>query len=91
MSMLEADIEIPACNLATEAGWLIRKCKWIGRRAAPDRWAAKKGHVPFFLEFKRPGEELGPAQKLEIARMRAAGAIVHVVDSWEKAMEVFEL
>ena len=69
-----------ACERAEEAGWLVRKVQWVGRRNAPDRLFAKDGRV-VFIEFKRPGGKLLRGQPREIEAFRAAGVEVFVADN----------
>lgn len=64
---------------AKALGYDVRKCAWEGRRGAPDRFVLTPwGH--YWVEFKAPGEKLCPHQEREIARMRAAGCKVYVID-----------
>ncbi len=80
----EAAIERPCVKRAGANDWLARKLKWVGRRGAPDR-VFIKGIRTVFVEFKDPDEgELSELQKREIAKMRKAGAEVHVIDSIEQ-------
>ena len=90
MTVTEAPIEGVACQLAEDAGWLVRKVSWVGRRAAPDRLFAKAGRV-VLIEFKRPGEDATKQQKIEHDRFREAGIEVYVCDSIESAMSVLGL
>lgn len=86
---LELAIEKAADKRAKENGFLVRKAKWIGRRGAPDKFYSRADTGPFFVEYKKPGEALDPHQVREIARMREAGATVHVVDDLEAALRLF--
>ena len=65
---------------AKAVGYEVRKCAWEGRRGAPDRLVFAEGRH-FWVEFKAPGENLRPHQVREIARMRAAGCKVYVLDT----------
>ena len=78
--MIESPIEEWACQQAEDAGWLVRKLKWVGRRSACDRFFAKDGRV-VLIEFKRPGKEPSETQEREIARLKAAGVEAYAVDS----------
>ena len=78
--MIESPIEDWVCKQAEDAGWLVRKLSWVGRRSGCDRFFAKDCRV-VLLEFKRPGGKANPGQEREIARLKAAGVEVHVVDS----------
>ena len=50
-----------------------------GRRGVPDRLVQWPGGVTTYAELKRPGEDLSPAQVLEVKRMRDLGMVVFVV------------
>lgn len=78
--MIESPIEDWVCQQAEDAGWLVRKLSWVGRRSGCDRFFAKGGRV-VLIEFKKPGKEPSETQKREIARLKGAGVEVHVVDS----------
>lgn len=85
---IEANVELPVCEYAESRGWLVRKLKWIGRRAAMDRLFARNGRV-VLVEFKRPGEEPEPLQVREINRFRKAGIEVHVIDNVQEGYALF--
>lgn len=78
--MIESPIEEWVCSRAEEAGWLVRKLQWVGRRSAPDRFFAKEGRV-VLIEFKRHGAKAKAGQAKEIARLRDAGVEVYQADS----------
>ena len=99
----ETFIEIPGSEkgIAVLAGWFVRKLKWIGRRNAPDRFFARafdrpcprcgtRGRV-VNIEFKRKGKGPRVTQEREIARMRAAGLDVHVIDNYDEVETVLDL
>lgn len=86
--MIEAPIEEWVCDKAENDGWFCRKVKWVGRRSATDRLFAKDARI-VFMEFKRPGKTKGDrTQPAEIARMRAAGIEVHIVDNPLTALRI---
>lgn len=64
-------------------GGEARKLRWIGRRNAPDRFAAVMTWNGF-IEFKAPGKKLRVGQAREVASLRAQGVNVEVFDSFEK-------
>jgi hypothetical protein len=73
----------------------IRKVAWIGRAKAPDRLVLL--NPAFFAEIKRddlpgkfPRDAHERAQWREHERMRAAGLIVHVLESIEDVDDVLE-
>ncbi|MDX0622846.1 hypothetical protein GOD54_23390 [Sinorhizobium medicae] len=78
--MIESPLEEFACKRAEEAGWVVRKLRWIGRRNGMDRFFLKAGRV-VLIEFKRPGEEPNPTQQKEIDLFRSQGAEVYVCDN----------
>lgn len=86
---LEAVVENDVVDFAQRRGWLVRKLKYIGRRNAADRLFVRAGRV-VFVEFKRPGgEPPRPGQEREIARLKAHGAEVYVIDNREDGYAVF--
>jgi hypothetical protein len=86
---IEAKIEEHLVKSVEAAGGLVRKLKWIGRRGAADRlvvwpWVPEKAHHAIhFVELKAPGKEPKDLQAREIARLRAMGCAVFVLDSIE--------
>lgn len=82
--LLEVDIEDPACKHAEQRGVFHRKYQNPNRRSAPDRLYIYKGFT-FYIEYKAPKKKPNPNQKLEITRMRTAGAHVYVIDNLEYA------
>lgn len=71
-------------RLAIEA--LGGECwKWVspGRKGVPDRVVFLPGKPTFFVELKRPGEDLDVTQKRVHRRLKALGAVVYTVDSPE--------
>ena len=87
----ENTVENPLVKAATDHGFWVRKCVWLGRRGAPDRVFARRGRGPVWIELKRPGGRdsgLEALQRIEIRRMREAGCEVHVCDSVKEAMAI---
>ena len=79
--MKEALVEQRLRQSVVEAGGIIRKVVWAGRRGAPDRWVAfASTKRTAWVELKRP---LTPAaeehQAREHARMRECGEMVVVI------------
>lgn len=87
---LESSIEGPAKDLARRLGFWVRKFVSPAHRSVPDDVFAKNGRV-FWIEFKRPGEDLTPNQESEHIEMRAAGLDVYTADSLELAKLIFSL
>ena len=75
----EKDLEDAAVRWARARGWFTRKYRTVGRRSAPDRLFIRNG-VVLFVEFKRAGAQPTELQRIEIAAMRAAGALVVWLD-----------
>jgi hypothetical protein len=69
-------------------GGEVRKLRWIGRRAAPDRLVLLNG--VHFVELKRPGKKPTVAQDRELQTLRSHGARAHWVDTIEKAEALIE-
>lgn len=88
--MSERIIEMTVVGKAELAGWICRKCQWIGRRGAPDRLFARAGRL-MFIEFKDSGKPLEPHQEREILRLKSAGIEVYVVDSVQHGLEILGL
>jgi len=87
--LIEANIEEPVCAAAEAAGWVVRKVKWIGRVAAPDRLMARDGEI-LLVEFKRPGETPRATQVREHKRFADVGVKIHVIDSLEAGLELIK-
>lgn len=80
----ESDIEGYLVQRVKELRGEIRKVKWIGRNAAPDRFVMLPTRQPnFWAELKAPGKDATPAQAREHERMRALDEIVYVLNSYE--------
>ena len=80
--MLEREVEAYLVKRARELGGECRKVAWVGRHSAPDRIALLPGKSIWF-ELKRPGAKARPAQLREHERMRFAGMVVVVADTFE--------
>lgn len=81
--MNEKQIEKYLVTLCEALGAEVRKLKFIGRKGAPDRIIMFKGET-FFIELKAHGKKLQPHQAREIAKLKAVGQWVYVLDSvWE--------
>lgn len=79
--MLERDVEKYFVAQVKQAGGEVRKLKWIGRRAAPDRFVALNG--AHLVELKRPGKDARIEQKREHDRLRKKGIKVYIIDTKE--------
>jgi len=79
---LEKAIEAKVCDHAKKLGCLVYKFTSPARRSVPDRlFILPGGKGVFFIEFKRKGQKPTPAQQVEIAKIRAQGASVFIVDA----------
>lgn len=88
--MLEIDVEKAVCRYAENAGWIVRKIVYPGRRGAPDRHFYKAGRL-VIIEFKRPqGGRLSGNQKREHERLAAAGFPVHLVNTIEQGKALLD-
>lgn len=83
LNPLEKDIEKRVCDYAKSLKILVYKFTSPSRRSVPDRMFITAAGVVFFIEFKRLGQKPTPAQDVEIAKIRAAGVDVFVVDTVE--------
>lgn len=74
----EASIEHAGQRLLKSAGFVSEK---RGKNGWPDRevYVAPRYHE--WIEWKRPGGTLTPAQRVRIPKMRARGELVHVIDN----------
>jgi hypothetical protein len=81
LAIRERNVEAYFVRKVKEAGGETRKAAWIGRRGAPDRVVFLNG--TYWVELKAPGEKPRPEQLREHGRMRAHGAPVYVLDSFE--------
>lgn len=89
-NLLEKQIERSVCDYAKSIGFLVYKFTSPERAAVPDRmFITPKGKV-FFIEFKREGAKVTPAQDREHERLRAQGVTVFVVDSVGKGRTAVE-
>lgn len=88
---LEKVIERKVCEFAKQHGLLVYKFNSEARRSVPDRLFVKPdGHV-FFIEFKRAGKKPTEGQEREIARLRAHGVPVFVIDNVDEGKRVVGL
>lgn len=80
---LETAIENAVVCYAKQFIYQAVKMNTRGRAHWPDRMFMLNGGSPFFIEFKRTGEEPTPAQAKIHAELRAEGYRVYVADSVE--------
>ena len=88
-NLLEKQIERSVCEYAKSIGFLVYKFTSPERAAVPDRmFITPKGKV-FFIEFKREGAKVTPAQARNTSAC-GTQSLVFVVDSVEKARTAVE-
>ena len=86
----ETYIEEEVIKHAKRRGWRQRKMAFIGRRGCPDRWFKRSPGQLLIIEFKDPDGVLSVAQKREIRWLRENGFEVHIVDSIQQGIEIFD-
>lgn len=91
LNPLEKDIEKSVCTYAKSLGMLCYKFTSPSRASVPDRMFITKSGAVFFIEFKRAGQKPTPAQEVEIAKIRAKGVHVHVVDDIETGKRILRV
>ena len=64
-------------------GGSTRKVAWVGHTGAPDQLVLLPG-IAAFVECKAPGKKPTKVQEREIAKLRASGFNVFVVDSEQR-------
>lgn len=87
----ERDIEEYLVKRVENNGGECMKFVSPARRSVPDRVVLlPQLPGPEFVELKAPKKDATPAQKRMHKRMRAAGAIVHVANSYEAVDALLE-
>lgn len=79
--MLERDVETYFVRQVEAHGGVQRKLKWIGRSHGMDRFVKFLGVPVVLVELKKPGKKPRDGQEREIARLRAVGVDVRVIDT----------
>tara|TARA_R100000789_G_C2922404_1_gene126741 strand:+ start:134 stop:430 length:297 start_codon:yes stop_codon:yes gene_type:complete len=85
----EAQIEKKVTQYAKRAGWLSYKWVSPSQRWVPDRLYFKDGEVKM-IEFKAPGKFPTRGQAIIHKMLRREGCTVHVIDTVEKGVALFE-
>lgn len=88
--MLEKQIEAKVCKYAKEKGLLVYKFVSPARAAVPDRLFILPSGFVFFIEFKRTGKKLTPAQERESTRLQEYNMTVFEVDTVEKGIRIID-
>ncbi|WP_352420754.1 VRR-NUC domain-containing protein [Proteiniborus sp.] len=81
--MLESKVEKCLRQKIEAIGGKAYKFSSPGNNGVPDRIVLYKGHS-YFVELKRPGEDLRPLQKVVRKRFKKLGFKVYVIDSLDK-------
>jgi hypothetical protein len=81
--MRERDIEKYLVQKVKKLGGIAYKFTSPARRSVPDRLCVLPKNEVFFVELKAPGKKPTEGQEREIARLRALGCKVFVIDSKE--------
>ena len=79
--MLELNVENYFIAQVKAHGGEYRKLQWTNRRNAPDRFVKFLGVPVVLVELKKPGKKPREGQEREIARLRAVGVDVRVIDT----------
>lgn len=79
----ESQVEAYFVEQWTKLGGITRKIKYIGRRDAPDRFAAVIGWNGL-VEVKAPGEKPRASQKAEFTLLEFHGTNVVVLSSYDE-------
>lgn len=88
---LEKIIEKAVVAYAKTLGCLVYKFTSPSQRSVPDRlFIMPGGRGVIFIEFKRLGLKPTPAQEVEIAKIRAKGIYVGVVDNVAEGKRLVE-
>lgn len=88
--MRESPIEKHSVRQAKEFKVFTSKFRSASVRGVPDRLFIFKGRT-VFVEFKAPGKEPEPLQRVMMRKMLDAGASVFVIDSKEQVDNFFQM
>ena len=85
----ESELEADCTDVAVSLGAEHRKLDTgVNAKGQLDHAYWLPHGVHFIVEFKLPGERPSPKQKKKIARLRALGHAVHVIDSYEGFLDL---
>lgn len=92
MTRLEIDEEKAFARHVKACGYRAEKLHRASERGWPDRTVLLPGGRALFIEFKRPDGkgELSPQQVRTLRDMESLGHEVHVLDTADEAIDVFE-
>lgn len=86
--ILEKDIEAKFMKEAKKLGCITRKLNGMGFNSWPDRLVLVPGGTSLFIEFKKPGETLRPAQEALHEDAKSLGHTWYVCTSAENALNI---
>lgn len=89
--MLEKDVQAKVRRYAESKGWLTRKWSSMNVRGVPDCIFINPHGYVIFIEFKSENGRLSKLQKIEIDKLKAARAVVYVVNSVDIGREIVDL
>lgn len=79
--MLENFIQKAIRKWLAKMGWWSIRLRAVDPTGMPDLMNLKEGGQVWFIEVKRPGEQPSEIQKLRIAKLKAMGFRVDIMDS----------
>ena len=89
----EKKIQRDFASICEEKGWRYvthgMHKRSTANRGCPDFIVAAYGQT-FWIEFKKPGEELSPDQKLFRTELLQNGVTMYTCTSWKQAAEIIE-
>ncbi len=88
MGIKESSIEKFLYSFVKSYGGISYKIS--ARRGSPDRLIILPEGRIFFVELKRPGGKLSPAQRFEIDRLKKLGIEVFVLSSSEEIKDLIQ-
>jgi hypothetical protein len=88
--ILEKTIENGVLRWLKLQGIRHRKMNGLGNRSWPDQMILIPGGKPFFIEFKRPGNDLSPLQADTINYLLSVGYDVEVHTDRARAISAIE-
>lgn len=82
--MLEKNIEKKLRDEVNKIHGIAYKFTSLGNSGVPDRLVLLPNGRIYFVELKRPGKEPSKLQRMQIARIKALGFDVRVIDTMQK-------
>ena len=88
--MLEKNIEKKLRDEVNKIKGIAYKFTSPGNSGVPDRLVLLPNGRIYFVELKRPGKDSSKLQRMQIARIRALGFDVRVIDTMQKVEEFID-